>query len=114
MFFKAFKPALRPVHPRDAQELIRQGARLVDVREADEHARERIPGATLLPLSAIARGARLETGGEPAVIYFCRSGARTYSYGRSLAAAAEAARCDAYVLDGGIEAWRTMGYTTER
>lgn len=114
MFFKPFKPVPKPVHPQDAQTLIAAGAQLIDVREADEHARERIAGARLLPLSQIARGAGLEAGSGSTVIYFCRSGARTFSYGKALAAVAAAANCEAFVLEGGIEAWRDSGYTTER
>ena len=35
---------MKTITPRDAA-LLRDGATLVDVREPDEHARERIPGA---------------------------------------------------------------------
>ena len=37
-----------------ARRLLDQGAVLVDVREADEHARERVPGARSNPLSRLA------------------------------------------------------------
>ena len=36
---------LQTISPQRAAELVRSGAVLVDVREADEHAREHIPGA---------------------------------------------------------------------
>ena len=39
--------------PAEAARMIDAGARLVDIRAADEHARERIPGATNLPLDRI-------------------------------------------------------------
>lgn len=48
------------VSPREAQALIAQGAKLIDVRDADEYLREHIPHAQLAPLS------RLEQGDLPA------------------------------------------------
>ncbi len=36
---------LKTISPSRAAELVRKGAVLIDIREADEHARERIPGA---------------------------------------------------------------------
>ncbi|ECY4419266.1 sulfurtransferase, partial [Salmonella enterica subsp. enterica serovar Kottbus] len=38
------------VSPREAQALIAQGAKLIDVRDADEYLREHIPHAQLAPL----------------------------------------------------------------
>ena len=35
--------------PTEAKRLLERGALLVDIREADEHARENIPGAKLIP-----------------------------------------------------------------
>jgi rhodanese-related sulfurtransferase len=89
------------ISPAEAQARIAAGALLVDIREADEHARSRIPGARNLPL------AQLETIGDaPAVIFHCRSGMRTDANAPRLA---EAAQCEAYLLEGGIEGWRKAG-----
>ncbi|MDK6768840.1 rhodanese-like domain-containing protein, partial [Klebsiella aerogenes] len=41
------------VSANEAQALITQGARLIDIRAADEYAREHIPAATLLPLEQL-------------------------------------------------------------
>ena len=41
--------ALKTISPERAAELMRDGAVLVDVREADEHARERIPARGITP-----------------------------------------------------------------
>ena len=41
---------LQTISPKRAAELIKDGAILVDIREADEHARERISGARHRPL----------------------------------------------------------------
>jgi len=86
-----------------ARALIDQGAVLVDIREADEHARERVPGARHNPLSRLAP---VDAPAGAAVIFHCRSGARTAANATRLA---DAAGCDAYLLEGGIDAWKRAG-----
>ena len=39
--------------PAEAQAQIAQGARLIDIRDADEYAREHIPDAELVPLATL-------------------------------------------------------------
>ena len=96
---------LKTITPAEAARLMREGAAtLVDVREADEHARTRIPGARNLPLS------RLEDGALPAsgtMLFHCRSGARTTAHAARLAGKAGA--CDAYLVEGGLDAWQRAG-----
>lgn len=91
------------ISPMNAQRLIDQGAILVDIREAEEHARERVPGARHEPLSRLGA---VRTGGAPSVIFHCRSGARTAANASRLGAAAD---CDAFVLEGGLDAWKKAG-----
>lgn len=86
-----------------ARRLIEQGAVLVDIREADEHARERLPSARHNPLSRLAP---VDAAGAPAVIFHCRTGSRTAANGKRLAATVA---CEAYLLEGGIEAWKRAG-----
>jgi rhodanese-related sulfurtransferase len=95
--------SLSTISPESAKHLMDKGAILVDVREADEHARERIPGAYHLPLSMLDQTALVEHRGKP-VIFHCRSGARTLANASRLAAKAEEAS-RAYILEGGLEAW---------
>lgn len=102
-------PGMRYVSPETAQRLVRAGALLVDIRDADEHARERIPGAVLNPMSAWDDS---EASPEQTLIFHCRSGSRTDMNIDRLAAKAGA--CDWYVVDGGVEAWRKAGLTTIR
>jgi rhodanese-related sulfurtransferase len=98
---------LRTIAPREAARLIREeGATLVDVREPDEQARARIPGAHSLPLSRLGQGEIPVERGR-AVLFHCRSGARTA--GAAAALAAKAGGCDAFIVEGGIEAWRRAG-----
>lgn len=47
------------ISPRDAKARIEQGARLIDIRDADEYLREHIPQAHLAPLSTLEQGAFL-------------------------------------------------------
>lgn len=93
-------PALSPAETRAA---IADGARLIDIRGADEHARERIAGARNVPLDRIGE---LPDDGRP-VVFHCKSGMRTAANASTLAAVAGSA--PAYVLDGGIDAWRGAG-----
>jgi rhodanese-related sulfurtransferase len=97
--------SLKTISPTEAAALIKQGAILVDIREANERAREQIPGAQHLPLSALDRAQNVD--GAQAVIFHCRSGMRTQSN-------AEALRCkagdaDAYFVEGGLDAWKKAG-----
>ncbi len=96
--------SLPHISPSDAKALIDRGAILVDIRDAEEHARERIPQARNMPLSKLC-----ETSvgrGETAIVFHCKSGNRTRMNAPLLARAAEA---DAFILDGGIESWKKAG-----
>jgi rhodanese-related sulfurtransferase len=86
-----------------AKRLIDDGAVLVDVREADERVREHVPGTRHHALSGLST---IDTAGAKVVIFHCRSGARTAANASRLAGAAG---CDAYVLEGGIDAWKKAG-----
>ena len=62
-----------------------------------------MPGARHNPLSRLAP---VEAPAGKAVIFHCRSGARTLANAARLAGAAS---CEAYVLEGGIDAWKKAG-----
>jgi rhodanese-related sulfurtransferase len=95
------------ISPDAARRLIADGALLVDVRDRDEHARERIAGALNLPLSEL-RGRSVAHDGI--VLFHCRSGLRTSANGAALAGAAGG---EAYVVDGGLDAWKKAGLPVE-
>lgn len=97
---------LKSISPARAAELIKQGAVLVDIRELDEHAREHIPGARHHALSRLGNST-VAREGDDILVFHCRSGARTRSNAARLAAVS--GECEAYVLDGGIDAWRKAG-----
>jgi rhodanese-related sulfurtransferase len=97
---------LKAISPTSAAELVRKGAVLIDIREADEHAREHIPGARHHALSRIDKNAPVRQG-DDVLVFHCRSGARTKTNAPKLAAAAPA--CESYILEGGIDAWKKAG-----
>jgi hypothetical protein len=78
---------------------------LIDIRDADEHAREHIAGAVNVPL------ARLGQLPDGPLMFHCRTGMRTQANEAALAAAANGAPC--YILAGGIDAWRSSGLPTK-
>jgi rhodanese-related sulfurtransferase len=92
----------------EAKRLVDQGALLVDIREDHEYDDENIPGARNEPLSRIG-GA--EITGVPAVVFHCKSGARTRMNAGALAECTDA---EVYILDGGIEAWKAAGFPVRR
>jgi rhodanese-related sulfurtransferase len=79
---------------------------LIDIREADEHAREHIPGSRHHSLTRVDRDSPARSG-DDVLIFHCRSGARTIGNASRLAAAAQT--CEAYILDGGLDAWKKAG-----
>ena len=86
--------------PAEARALIDRGARLVDIRDADEYAREHIPGAQLVPLETLNKGAALHACPEETIVFHCQAGSRTQNNAARLAASAAPAQ--ARLLAGGI------------
>jgi rhodanese-related sulfurtransferase len=97
---------MKTITPQEAAALLRDGATLVDVREPDEHAREHIPGARSLPLSRLEAAELAVHDGKP-VVFHCRSGARTTGNADRLTA--KVGVCEAYIVEGGLDAWKQAG-----
>lgn len=97
---------LNSLSPAAAQALIAKGAQLIDIRGADEYAREHIPGAQSVPMEQLSAGS---LGDHPAdtIIFHCKSGNRTKMNAAALHASSA---CEAFILDGGIEAWKAAGH----
>jgi rhodanese-related sulfurtransferase len=83
---------------------------LVDVREPNETAVERYPGAVLLPLSSFDPAQIPDPQGKQ-VVFACRSGRRSIT----ASVAAQDAGLKSYNchLAGGILAWKAAGLPTE-
>lgn len=97
---------LATLSPIDARAVIAAGARVIDIRGTDEHARERIPSALNVPLDRIGD---LPRDGRP-IVFHCKSGMRTAANAAQLEMAAGGA--PAFILAGGIDAWREAGFPT--
>lgn len=91
--------------PQAAQERLAQGAVLVDIRGADEYAREHIAGAQHLPMEQLSSQGMPKNDAN-AVIFHCRSGNRTLM---NAAVLDNCASCDVYLLEGGLDGWKKAG-----
>jgi rhodanese-related sulfurtransferase len=99
--------SLPKINPVEAKRFLDQGAILVDIREADEHAREKVAGAHHLPLSKLDEADLALHEGRP-VIFHCRTGARTTGHASRLAQKVSGA-CEAFIIEGGLDAWKKAG-----
>ena len=103
-------PPVRDLSPEDvARGLAEDTMLLVDVREPNETALERYPGAVIVPLSVFDVSLIPDPEGRQ-VVFACRSGRRSVT--ASQAAQAEGLPYDAH-LAGGILAWKAAGLPTE-
>lgn len=94
------------ISPAAAAALLENGALLVDIREAAERRSGVIPNAAHAPLSAL-QACEIPIAPGQSVIFHCKSGGRT---GLKAAVLADKVRgCEPYLLEGGIEAWRSRG-----
>jgi rhodanese-related sulfurtransferase len=98
---------IKTISPCDAHALMQQGALLVDIRSADEHAREHIPGALNVPLAELHR---LDAKGAVTAIFHCKTGMRTTANADALGGAAGGV---AHIVAGGIDGWRSAGLVTK-
>ncbi len=80
----------------------------VDVREQDEHARERIAGSVLIPLSTFDPS-KLPNAHGNKIVVVCQSGQRSIDAAHRFAAAGVG---DVHVLAGGLSKWRQSGLPT--
>lgn len=110
MFRRPASPSVPTVLPAQAFNLVRsRDAVLIDVREAEEWAEARIPGAIHVPLGELA--ARLqELPRDRKLILQCRSGNRSRSATELLL---QSGFADVANLDGGIMRWAREGHPVE-
>lgn len=95
---------------KDVHEQWAQGSlTLVDVREPDEFARERIDGGRLEPLGNLD-SEKLRNLPRPIVVT-CASGVRATEAAKRLTAAGIE---DVHVLEGGLQGWKRAGFPIVR
>jgi len=96
---------LPSVKPAEAQEMLKAGATLLDVRENSEWNAGHAPGAVHIPVRNVsAQAPKRLPKGRP-VIVTCRTGARSRGAARILIEQG----IEAYNLAGGMSAWESAG-----
>ena len=104
------QPSVRDLTPNEVARGLDEGRMvLVDIREPNETALERFPGAILMPLSAFDPAGIVPPAGCD-VVFACRSGRRSVT--ASLAAQEQGFAYGSH-LAGGILAWKAAGLPTE-
>jgi rhodanese-related sulfurtransferase len=97
--------APKDLSPARVEELKRDGAQLVDVREPGEREAGRIPDDTAhIELNDLGERAGSLDPDRP-LVFYCRSGSRSAMAAQAFAAAG----FDAHNLDGGLKAWVAAG-----
>lgn len=96
---------LPSISPRDAATRAQQGAAIIDIRAADEFAREHIADAHNIPFENLSPQSLAALAGQP-LIFQCRSGMRTQTNAARLSSLATG---EAFILEGGIDAWKAAG-----
>ena len=100
------RQGLIELEPGDVARMVGTGeAVLIDVREEEEWAEERIDGAILLPMSDLDPMAWPRYPGRKTII-MCLGGVRSAAVGRRLLALGHAS---AIHLKGGLQAWKEAG-----
>jgi rhodanese-related sulfurtransferase len=92
-----------------AYELYQEGVFVLDVREQEEWDEFRVPNTTLIPLSELdSRVSELPK--DVPIVVICNSGNRS-DQGRDILK--QAGFSDVTSADGGVQAWRKLGYPVE-
>ena len=101
---------IREISPAELKSQLDRGeCMLIDVRDPSEHAAERIPGATLMPLTRFDPTALPSNGA--AIVLHCKGGTRSAKAAQKLLDFGANEACH---LAGGIMAWRNAGLPVER
>lgn len=101
---KFFRRSYGVVDVHEAQDLVENGAVLLDVRSLPEWDSGHAPGATHVPLHEVIERGRDAVGARP-VVAICRSGGRSATAARVLSRLG----AEAYSVRGGMDAWRRAG-----
>lgn len=95
--------------PEQVAEKCKNGAILIDIRAKNEHQQRHIPNALSIPLDDLPTSNKQPE--HSILIFHCLSGVRTQANATLLAQYAQG--CEAYILDGGLNAWQNNGLPTE-
>lgn len=92
-----------------AATLVKDGAILVDIRSAGEFSHRHISDSVNKQVDEVSSASLPDDG---VVIFLCQSGMRTRTNANKLAAAANNCK-QAYLLEGGLDAWQKQGLAVE-
>ena len=97
-----------PVSPSQVRELLAEDPlmRVLDVRTAGEFETAHIPGSYNVPLGTLAEHVAELAALDHPVVLVCKSGARA---GQARGKLAAAGKRHLHVLDGGLDAWTSIG-----
>jgi rhodanese-related sulfurtransferase len=94
----------------EADEMMNDGAAVIDVREPHEYSAGHVPGAKLIPVNTVY-AKREELPRDKDLIFVCAVGQRS-ALACEMAAAAGLTRL--YNLEGGTDAWIKSGMPAEK
>ena len=94
----------------EADEMMKGGAAVIDVREPHEYSAGHVPGAKLIPVNTVY-AKREELPRDKDLIFVCAVGQRS-ALACEMAAAAGLTRL--YNLEGGTDAWIKSGMPAEK
>jgi molybdopterin/thiamine biosynthesis adenylyltransferase/rhodanese-related sulfurtransferase len=110
-YIKQVKQQIREVDPSEVHELVGDGVTLVDVRESEEVAAGKVPGAIHVPrgyLESRIEGALPDR--DQRVVLYCASGVRSALAASTLQ---QLGYRDVSSMTGGITLWKDRGYDVE-
>ena len=94
--------SIQTITAKKAAELLQQGAVFIDIRGDNEYMHEHIRGARHITTDALNPASLT----DDVIVFYCTAGKRTALAQQTLDAAATR---QAYILEGGIEAWKQAG-----
>ena len=95
---------------KEADDMMKNGAAVIDVREPHEYNAGHVPGAKLIPVNTVYTR-REELPSDKELIFVCAVGQRS-ALACEMAAAAGLTRL--YNLEGGTDAWIKAGMPAEK
>ena len=111
-YIKQVRSSVTEVDPADVKPLVNNGVAIIDVREGDELASGKLPGAAAIPRGFLE--SRIEAtvpDRSQKVILYCASGARSALAANTLVR--DLGYEDVASMRGGITLWKDRGYDVE-
>ena len=111
-YIKQVRSSVTEVDPADVKPLVNNGVAIIDVREGDELASGKLPGATAIPRGFLE--SRIEAtvpDHSQKIVLYCASGARSALAANTLVR--DLGYEDVASMRGGITLWKDRGYDVE-